>query len=268
LELLLFFFCFFLFFFVYISINVKQHTNVYGWLMIYESFIYDYRPHDDGSDSDDSDEGKLVIDVSSDAGDNATPLPLCSSVSSHQSVVNLPTGNGVFSPFLPAPSPGAHSDYCPKPMSVASQIGGGAMYTVEEEMERLQELDLEELINEIGDLGEGSPCISLLASSGPPSWTEGSDNGGALIGACGEDGVAVMQNGAADQCPDEPAAPERSPVVQDRRVVTPLDGKWSPIRTPDRRQDPVQAELEMTLLDARGQLPTRRCKSNCLLKYS
>ncbi len=232
------------------------------WLMIYASFICDYRPHDDGSDSDDSDEGKLVIDVSSDAGDNATPLPSYSSVSSYQSVAGLPTGDGVFSPFSPVASPGALS-ISAEPAPVAPQVESGAMYTVEEEMERLQELDLEELINEIGDLGEGSPCISLMASSGPPSWTEGNDIG-ALIDSLSADGAAVAHSEAVEQCHVEPAVPARSPVVQDRRIVTSLDGKWSPIRTPDRRQDPVQAELEMTLLDARGQLPTRRSKSHSI----
>jgi hypothetical protein len=220
--------------------------------------IYDYRPNDDGSDSDDSDEGKLVIDVSSDAGDNATPLPSYSSVSSYQSVAGLPTGDGVFSPFSPVASPSALSIGA-DPAPVASQAEGGAMYTVEEEMERLQELDLEELINEIGDLGEGSPCISLMVSSGPPSWTEGTDIG-ALIDSVTADGATGIHSEAARQCHVEPAMPARSPVIEDRRIVTSRDGKWSPIRTPDRRQDPVQAELEMTLLDVRGQLPARRSK--------
>jgi hypothetical protein len=219
--------------------------------------IYDYRPNDDGSDSDDSDEGKLVIDVSSDAGDNATPLPSYSSVSSYQSVAGLPTGDGVFSPFSPVASPSAPS-VSGDPAPVASQAEGGAMYTVEEEMERLQELDLEELINEIGDLGEGSPCISLMASSGPPSWTEGTDIV-ALIDSVTADAAVETRSEVVRQSSVEPATPARSPVTGDRRIVTTRDGKWSPIRTPSR-QDPVQAELEMTLLDARGQLPARSSK--------
>ncbi len=198
-----------------------------------------------------------MIDVSSDAGDNATPLPSYSSVSSYQSVSGLPTGDGIFSPFSPAASPRSLS-VNGDPAPVASQADGGAMYTVEEEMERLQELDLEELINEIGDLGEGSPCISLMASSGPPSWTEGTDIA-AIIDSVTADAAVETSDEVVRQSSVEPAAPARSPAAGDRRVVVKRDGKWSPIRTPSR-QDPVQAELEMTLLDARGQLPARSSK--------
>jgi hypothetical protein len=214
-----------------------------------------------------------VIDVTSEAGGENTPMPSCSSVSGGESVVDLPTGDGVFSPFSPVPSRSGESCYSPKSMSLASPHGGVAMYTIEEELQRLQELDVDELVEEIGDLcGDATPCISLQASSGPASWTEGSDDGStASGGSCGVVEVNSRDevNGAGDQSVvmngDAKAVNERPQMnnVGDRRIVV-LRGTGGAVgmtsRSPDRREDPRQLELEMTMLDARGQMPTRKRK--------
>jgi hypothetical protein len=241
-----------------------------SFVYIYVVLFYTCRPDTQDTDSDDSDDGRLVIDVTSEAGGENTPMPSCSSVSGGESDVGLPTGDGVFSPFSPVPSRAGESCYSPSSM-MATPHGGMAMYTIDEELQRLQELDTDELVEEIGDLcGDATPCISLQASSGPASWTEGSDCGStASGGSCGVVDVNSRgeDNGAGGVVMSEDARVinERPQVnnVVDRRIVV-LRGSGGAVgkasRSPDRRADPRQLELEMTMLDARGQMPTRKRK--------
>ena len=82
--------------FKWVFVVILWLSSVY----IYVVLFYTCRPDTQDTDSDDSDDGRLVIDVTSEAGGENTPMPSCSSVSGGESDVGLPTGDGVFSPLL------------------------------------------------------------------------------------------------------------------------------------------------------------------------
>jgi hypothetical protein len=102
------------------------------------------------------------------------------------------------------------------------------MFSVDEEFARLTEMDasdLERELQELCGLKLGSPCISLAAPSEPWLWLE------ALT-------TPTFEPAELDQCP------------------------WDPVAaTLDHTEDPRQEQYVRTLLDARGQLPTRKRKS-------
>jgi hypothetical protein len=98
-----------------------------------------YRPDDRCDDSGDesSTDGQLIIDVSSRDKAEAPAHSPISSIGDATVAANLPTGDGVFSPFSPV-SAGGVSNYTLHSMSI-SLLGSpvGALYSVEEELARL-----------------------------------------------------------------------------------------------------------------------------------
>ncbi len=220
--------------------------------------ICDCRPRNNGDEDSDSDDsvasGQLVIDISSE--DDVSPAPAYSPISSvdDKAAVGLPTGDGVFSPFSPV---SAGTSYSTRSMSL-SPVGGdnGAMYTVDEEFQRLAEMDIDDLEKEIEQLCGGeqhekqlSPCISLAAPSEPASWLESPVE-------------PATQPDAAQSTPDvRPRDPVASILTRRDEIPARGDRRIVVRRSPAHYEDPRQEEYLMTLLDARGQLPSR--KSEC-----
>jgi hypothetical protein len=193
------------------------------------SYFIFIRPDDhDGSDGEDGAAcGQTTIDLSMDEED--VPAPVHSPISSvgYPAAANYPTGDGVFSPFSPEPAgaiitTGATSD------SPCSSIGSD-MFSVDEEFARLAEMDSSDLEREIQELcggKDGSPCVSLAAPSEPWSWLESLK-------------TPVYEPAESVERPRDPVA-----------------------ATLHQPEDPRQNQYFQTLLDARGQLPSRKRKSH------
>ncbi len=222
--------------------------------------VFNYRPGvpvDDDSDSDDSNAcGQLVIDISLEEGEGAAPKysPI-SSVGDEVVAGNLPTGDGVFSPFSPV---SAGTSYSVRSMSLSAGVASGcAMNTVDEQFARLAEMDVGDLEREIEELcgdKDLSPCIRLTAPSEPASRLE------PVTGPAAEAAPVVE---SADVRPLDPVGvtfsrrtSEATSSPGDRRVVV--------CRSPVRFEDPSQDQYLMILLDARGQMPSRKRKSPCI----
>ncbi len=136
-----------------------------------------FRPDDADGDHSGSEDGaacgQLTIDLSLE--EEEVPAPAYSPISSvgYLAAAVYPTGDGVFSPFSPAPAgaPATSGSTSVPPCSST----GGVMFSVDEEFARLTEMDASDLQRELQELcgGKiGSPCISLAAPSEPGSWLE------------------------------------------------------------------------------------------------
>ncbi len=232
--------------------------------------ISNYRPHENGDDSDSDDSvasGRLVIDISSE--DSVSPAPVYSPISSvgEKAAAELPTGDGVYSPFSPV---SAGTSYTPRSMSLSPvACDKAAMYTIDEEFQRLAEMDIDDLEKEIEELcgdGQGeqtSPCISLAAPSEPGSWLA------SPVEPAVQSDVVASAPAVTDAAPTMPDVRPRDPVAStlNRRVRVSARGDRRIVvrRSPAQREDPRQDEYLMTLLDARGQMPSR--KSEYSLSY-
>ncbi len=126
----------------------------------------------------------------------------------------------VSSPLSPDPVSDA-ADSTPEVPFMSSE---DYVFTVDDEFSRLADMSATDLEVELQELCGGSPCVSIEAPSEPWSWL------GSLS--------------TPSYVPVDDALRPRDPVAE---VLI-------------REEDPRQDQYERTLLDARGQMPTRKSK--------